>query len=281
MKTLFLSIFILFGFATFVQAQQVFDTPPDRVWDKDHYVERVAVPYAHLRRADVLYSHRVWRVIDMREKINHPLYYPHVETNGRINFISVLLKGVKEGSLHAYSPAADDFTIPFSQEEIENAIAKVDTVRNRFNPYTGEQLPDTVIVTSIDVADFSKIRLKEEWFFDMQRSVFECRILGVCPIRDEYDNEGNHKGIRPLFWIYFPEARNILVKHEVYNRSNDAQRLTFDDFFFRRMFNSYVVKESNVYDRYVSEYTTGMDALLESERLEEQRFLYEHDLWEY
>ena len=50
MKTLFVSILILFGVATFVHGQQVFDTPPDRVWDKDHYVERVAVPYPHLRR---------------------------------------------------------------------------------------------------------------------------------------------------------------------------------------------------------------------------------------
>lgn len=280
MKTLFVSILILFSFAPFVKAQQVFDTPPDRVWDKDHYVDRVAVPYANVRRSDAFYSRRVWRVIDLREKINHPLYYPHVETNGRINFISVLLKGVKEGSIKAYHPANDDFTVPLSQEEIEKALVVADSTP-RFDPFTGEQLPDTVIVMPIDVSSFSKIRLKEEWFFDMQRSVFECRILGVCPIRDDYDNEGNFRGTRPLFWIWFPEARNVLVKHEVYNRSNDAQRLTFDDFFFRRMFNSYVVKESNVYDRYISDFTTGMDALLESERLEEQRFLYEHDLWEY
>ncbi|NLL28810.1 MAG: gliding motility protein GldN [Bacteroidales bacterium] len=280
MKTLFVSILILFGVATFVHGQQVFDTPPDRVWDKDHYVERVAVPYPHLRRADVFYAHRVWRVIDLREKINHPLYYPHVETNGRINFVSVILKGVEEGSIRAFNAVTDDFTVPLSQEEIENALVVADSTP-RFDPFTGEQLPDTVIIMPLDVSSFTKIRLKEEWFFDMQRSVIECRILGVCPIRDEYDDEGNLKGFRPLFWIYFPEARNIFVKHEVYNRYNDGQRLTFDDFFFRRMFNSYVIKESNVYDRYISEIYTGMDALLESERLEEQRVLFEHDLWEY
>jgi len=117
--------------------------------------------------------------------------------------------------------------------------------------------------------------------FDRQRSVLECRILGICPLREEYDIDGNLKGTRADFWIYFPEARNVLVKNEVFNRFNDGQRLTYDDWFFKRLFGSYVIKETNVYDRYINMYATNLDALLESERIENDTFVFEHDLWEY
>jgi hypothetical protein len=41
------------------------------------------------------------------------------------------------------------------------------------------------------------------------------------------------------------------------------------------------MKESNVYDRNISTYKNGLDALLEGKRIEEEIFTYEQDLWEY
>ena len=98
------------------------------------------------------------------------------------------------------------------------------------------------------------------------------------------DDQGNVREgaiLRPLFWIYYPEARKILVNTEAFNRGNDAERRTFDDIFQRRMFNSYIIKESNVYNRRIDEYKTGLDALLESDRIKEEVVNMEHDLWEY
>ncbi|MFA5492865.1 MAG: gliding motility protein GldN, partial [Bacteroidales bacterium] len=77
------------------------------------------------------------------------------------------------------------------------------------------------------------------------------------------------------------QLRPYLVRYEYFNRKNDGQRLTYDDAFNKRMFGSYIIKESNVYDRYISSYTTGIDALLESERIKNDIFIFEHDLWEY
>lgn len=281
MKTLFVSVVIMLGF-TMASLAQVFDTPPDRVWDKEYYPDRVAVPYPHLRKADVFFAKRVWRVIDLREKINHPLFFPVQQpANGRISLMGTILKGIEENSITAYRASDDEFKVPMTQEEVNQILMKVDTIKDRFDPFTGEQLPDTVISTPFDLASVTMFRVKEDWVFDRQRSVLECRILGICPLREEYDADGNLKGTRADFWIYFPEARNVLVKNEVFNRFNDGQRLTYDDWFFKRLFGSYVIKETNVYDRYINSYATNLDALLESERVENDTFVFEHDLWEY
>ena len=49
----------------------------------------------------------------------------------------------------------------------------------------------------------------------------------------------------------------------------------------KRMFSSTIVKEGNVYNRKVSEYMVGLDALLEAEKIKAEIFNIEHDLWEY
>ncbi|MBN2764205.1 MAG: hypothetical protein JXR41_14020, partial [Bacteroidales bacterium] len=69
---------------------------------------------------------------------------------------------------------------------------------------------------------------------------------------------------------------------EIFNRNNDAQRISFDDFFMQRRFNSYIFAESNVYDnRWINSYAIGEDALLEAEKIKDWLFNIEHDLWEY
>jgi gliding motility associated protien GldN len=124
--------------------------------------------------------------------------------------------------------------------------------------------------------------IKEDWFFDRQRSVMEVRILGICPLASKTDpSTGEVLGYKPLFWIYFPQLRPLLSKQSVFIGQNSSMPLTFEDMFQKRMFSSYVHKESNVYDRPISSYTSGLDALLESERVREDVMNFESDLWHY
>ncbi len=126
--------------------------------------------------------------------------------------------------------------------------------------------------------------IKEQWYFDKQTSTLNVRILGICPIR-EYMREGDTSGQvqrQKVFWIYYPEARPLLATNLVQNPYNEARQQSFDDMFIKRMFNSYIVKESNMYnDRDISSYLIGKDAMLESKRIEDKIFNYEQDLWEY
>ena len=114
----------------------------------------------------------------------------------------------------------------------------------------------------------------------------EVRIIGLSPIRFyvKDDDGGEDAEVRKsmVFWIYFPEVRRILADHEVFNNNNDAERRTFDDIFFKRYFNSFIVKVSNVYDdRGIADYSLGIQSLLEAEALKKKITDYEQDLWEY
>ena len=191
----------------------------------------------------------------------------------------IVMDGLKEGTITAYDiSATDEFLVPLTYQEVESR--QVDTINQLLQrPYPPYEEYDTVIFTEFDITKIKRMRLKEDWYFDKQRSQMMVRIIGICPVMmKERDGE---EVSEPLFWIYFPEGREIFSKALIYNRFNDAMRLTFDDAFWKRMFNSYIYKESNVYDRRISEYATGLDALYEAERVKHEIFEFEHDLWEF
>lgn len=250
---------------------QVLDGP----YVKEHVPTRRVVPYPFLREADVMWSKRIWRVIPLNEKMNHPLKLPyHNQTNDRKSLIDVIFDAAIAGDLTAYTGEhAEEFAERLTPQEVKNYGASDDTV--------DVQQPDGSVTREVSHKEFNrddviKYRIKEDWFFDRQRSVMECRIIGIAPVVED-----TIKKIEKVpFWIYFPEARHVFVNKEVFNRFNDAERRTFDDIFQKRMFSSYIIKESNVEDRRIKDYAAGLDALLESQRIKEDLFNLEHDLWE-
>ncbi len=274
-----LLIILIIGFAAGEEA--IGQNVLDGVYVKEHYPTRRVVPYAHLREADVMWSKRIWRKLDLREKINHPLYFPVERIKDRRSLAQVIIEAVREGSLTAYDGFDDEFTMTLTKAEIENKLVKVDTfyVENPEPPYNLEMKVSRNELRPDIIKEF---RIKEDWFFDKQRSVMDVRIIGIQPVKENIDpTTGEVRGTEPMFWIYFPEARNIFASAEVFNRTNDAERRTMEDIFWKRMFGSYVYKENNVYDRRINEYKTGIDALLEAEKIKEEIFTIEHDLWEY
>jgi len=264
-----------------VQAQTVLDG----AFIKEHTKTQRVVPYPYIREADVMWERRVWRMIDLREKINLPLYYPVKPINDRKSLFDVIKQGVLEdGSITAYNPGAvgqdDEFKVPFTPAEVKGLLSKIDTLQ-RPNLVTDEM--ETIIDTSdVTSENIKQYLLKEDWIFDRQRSVMDIRIIGICPMKEVIDkNDGSVRGYQPLFWLYFPELRYVLVNWDVFNRENDAERRSFDHLFWTREFNSTITKVSNVYDRNISEYQTGMDALLQSEEIKADLFNFEHDLWNF
>ncbi len=282
MKKLLVVLSLCMGVSTFISVETVAQNVLDGVYVKEHYPTRKVVPYTHLREADVMWSTRIWRKLDLREKINHPLYFPTEPIKNRRSLTQVIIEAVREGSLTAYDPLDDEFTMTLTKAEIERKLSFIDTLYIE-DPEPPYELTMQVVEEDFDPANVKEIRLKEDWFFDRQKSILDVRIIGIQPVTDNIDRStGEIRGKEPMFWVYFPEARNIFASAEVFNRQNDAERRTLEDIFWKRMFGSYIYKEKNVYDRLVSDYMlNGIDQLLEAEKIKEEIFILEHDLWEY
>lgn len=245
----------------------------------------VVVPYTYIREADVDYYKRVWREIDLREKLNHPLYYPiepiYEFGSIRRSLFDVLKFGIEKKVLTPYEDY--DFQVPLTQSEA-NDLLFVESVEYTEDLETGE-LTETTVLNPIGADQVTSYRIKEDWFFDRERSVLEVRILGIQPLINVIDlSTGETKGQKGLFWIYYPEARYILVAHKTFNTKNDGfpEKLNFEDLFRKRIFNSYIYQETNVYNnRRLDQHTKGIDRLIEARKIEQEIINYEHDLWQY
>ncbi|MRT92442.1 gliding motility protein GldN [Ancylomarina sp. 16SWW S1-10-2] len=278
-------IFLLVGLiilCSFYQANA--QTTATSIYSKNHIVNEKPIPYAHIREADVMFSKLIWRVINLREKMNQPMYYPTRPMDDRYSLIDLLMFGIENEGLTAYDTEDDEFTQPLTLEDIRSKFgAGVDTIRQP-NRETG--LMETKIVPrSMTTSEVTKYWVKEQWIFDKQSSTLQVRIIGLCPIR-EYVKDGDSEldGLRKkkMFWIFFPEARQLLATHEVFNQFNDARRFSYDDLFMKRRFSSYITQVSNVHDnRSIESYTVGLQTMLESERIKNDIMNMESDFWEY
>ncbi len=280
MRKLFLSLSLAlfgFGFSNTVEAQHVLDN----IYVKEHIANHRPVPYPSIREADIMWSKRVWRIIDLREKMNLALYYPTTRMDDRFSLIDLLLHGIQYEGLTAFSAKADDeFKVRITYEEAIQEMGATTDSTEVLNPATNK-MELVQIVKEVRSDDVKQILVKEVWYFDRNYSRLDVRIIGICPILEFVNTEGAIIK-KQAFWIYYPEARSLLARNEVFNATNDAQRRSFDDIFIKRYFGSYVVKEANVYNnRGIQDYAVGVEAMLESDRVRGEIFNFEHDLWEF
>jgi gliding motility associated protien GldN len=128
-----------------------------------------------------------------------------------------------------------------------------------------------------------KYRIVEDWFFDKRRSKMDVRIISISPYLMYTDVEDDEQ-LASAGTYFYPEIRQLLVNHKIYNEQNMMDRMCFDEYFQRRLFNSVIVKESNVYDREIDKYIDNKNSLaqlLEAEKIKENIRTYEHNAWEY
>jgi gliding motility associated protien GldN len=257
--------------------------PPPDGGGSGRTIKRV-VPYTHIREADVMWARRVWRTIDLREKMNHPLYCPTEAINDRKSLFDVIKQGLLvDGSITAYDPGPlvddDEFRKPFLAADLREMFMRIDTQYTE-SLETGD-MEMVIQEIPLESRDIKMYLLKEDWIFDKQRSTLDIRIIGIAPMKEIRGDDGELRGYRPLFWLYYPECRYVFASWVAFNRENDAERRSFEDIFWKRQFSSYITKWSNVYDRRINVYRTGLNALLEGEEIKQALFEFEHDLWNY
>ncbi|MEO7924029.1 MAG: gliding motility protein GldN [Chitinophagaceae bacterium] len=259
----------------------------DNAFDKSTLTARTPLIYEHLRWDDALYAEKVWRELDLREKMNKVFQYEAVDDNGSQMFINMLLKAVNSGEITAFTD--DRFTTPLGVADIQQMTAgKTDTVPEYDIKQIDKIIGYVVTRASFDPKTVTKLRLKEEWVFDRESSRMFCRILGIGILKTEYYpnvQPPKERGTSSLFWVYYPDLRPMLVKAEVYNPKNMGQsRMTWEELFESRMFSSYIVKSTldNPANKMIKNYIKDpILALLEGDNIKEKIFNFEQDLWSY
>jgi len=259
-----------------------FDIPLDGYYKKTNIINNHVTPYANIREADAVFKKRVWEEIDVREKVNAYLASP------KARLIDILMTAIAAGELTAYDPVvanpvpgSDGFDTPLKPAQARAKMADSALV-NIIDKGTGEKTGSKMVAGDFQPDSVVKFRIKEDWIFDKQRSVWEPRILWIAPmVKPKVEGTNLALDYQPAFWIYFPAARQILVTHEAFNRNNDATDLSFDDVFLKRLFHGYVVKVSNDKDERIKDYAQGIDRLYESERIKKQLMDWELNLWQY
>jgi gliding motility associated protien GldN len=261
------------------KAAKPFDRPLDGYYKKNNILSAKVTPYANLREADVTFAKRVWREIDLREKMNQYLASP------KQRLIDVLMAALDAGELTAYDPTAskDDPNGDSFSKQITGAQARSkmsdSSVVDKFDK-DGNKIGSEVRAGEFNPDSVIKFRIKEDWVFDKQRSIFEPRIIGIAPLVKP-KAAGLDLDYQPAFWLYFPDVRPILAVKEAVSRNNDATGLSFDDVFVKRLFSSYIVKQSNDKDERIRDYAQGIDKLYESEKVKKSLLDYEFSLWKY
>lgn len=282
--------FLLLGLAMVAVAPQRLKAQDilTEVYTREHIPNKAPVPYAYIREADVMWAKDIYRMIDLRQRQNLPLLYPVKPINDRYNLVQLILWGIDNEGIRAFSSVdtRNEFTIPLDRNQIDE-VFDAGTQTIKVPDINTGMVKDTVIQNERKTDEVKQIMIKEKWFFDKNHSVMNVRIVGICPIRiyNKVDDQGLPTEAilkEKTFWVYFPEIRPLLARHEIFNNGNDAQRISFDDYFMQRRFDSYIFAESNVYEnRPITTYAVGMDAMLEAERIKTWLLETEHDLWEY
>lgn len=252
--------------------------------------DRTALPYQQLRQEDAMYDQRIWREIDTREKINLPFRYGADEDNGNQRFISILFKAIQDGpdngGVTAFSNVDDRFTTPMTKAEVAKAISG-GSVSVPIYDAQGNVTGNKEVMAEVNLDSFYKFHIKEEVIFDKQSSRLFWRILGIAPVKRVITASGVDLGYTELFWVYYPDMRPILAKYYVYNGKNFGARMTWEDLFESRMFRGRIIKSTldNPFDQYLSNQTgikqSPILQLLQGDRIQNEIFNYEQNLWSY
>ena len=262
-----------FLFAQTAEPVEALSPPPlDDITQRSVIAEHQPLAYQPIREADIFWEKRLTRIVDTREKMNLPFVSPESP------LFNILAEAALQGDLPIYSTEDDHFTKQMNNEDLKKELFQKDTIFN-IDVETGEERTE-IVENSINWEDVKRFRLKESWFFDANTGSLRVRILGIAPMIEVKDENGDFRFEKPLFWVYYPSARPLLASHKAITPGgNYSTTTTWEDIFEMRYFASTVTKENNIYDRRLQDYLSGTDMVMQAERIEDELFNHEQDMW--
>jgi gliding motility associated protien GldN len=253
-------------------------------------IEGLFIPRPYLRKADEKFRRRVWRVIDLRQKLNKSWTWPRnpvskifweLGTNG-------LCRAYNSDSLRSIITPEGIVAKCNTSIEMKVLNSVFDSQQPGFDEQDESNYHDSTVPVIFKWEMIYKFEIVEDWIFDYKLGEMRPVIIAIAPIRKVVMKEGGKEVTiedKP-YWLKMDDCRPTLAKSQVFNRYNDAMRLNWDQQINGyRLFDSYIVKTTDYDDRYLNlknEFKEDPVALLlESEKIKNDLFIFEHDLWEY
>jgi gliding motility associated protien GldN len=247
------------------------------------------------RADDIVWSRVVYRVIDMREKQNYQLYFPMRASEEYRSLFRVMLDAICTG-VPVYKRNARDLKPEFNDstrlagEELSKAFAYDNSNEN--NLIQEDAVTKELKVSNDQYYNYVKNQFKfliqEIVFFDKHTSRMYTKILAIAPLYALHpDNTQSQKSIKyfqqsVLCWFAFDELRPYLAKQYVIPNGNETQRLTYDEYFAQKLYSSYLLGDSNMFNRMLLDYVVDpIKIKKEQDRIETELLNFEQDLWEY
>ena len=293
-RLLVIVFFLINGLLASAQNKNIFD--PDSVVNKpiskdslkiDSIKQKEALlkarpfPLPDPNPKEIRFYHRYWRDIDLQDKKNQVFSRPGA------TLIEAILAGIKDGKIIAYdpmggtpdAPAGDAFITPLSYNDLMSHLsdtAMVDQFDKDGNKTGSIAKPNPF--TPDKIAGY---RIKEDVYYDKQRSRIITRIVGIAPLQKLSLSSGDSLGVQPLCWIKFKECRRVLITIDE-DGPNKKIGLTMDDIFLQRRFNAKIVQESNPLNARIKDYETtpaGQDK--EAARIEAKLSEFKKNMFTY
>ncbi len=244
------------------------------------------MPYEYVNDRDVIFQKKVWEVLPLDQRQNLVYYFPLEETIDRKPLWNVLKDAVMNGKIkEVYDD--DTFKMKLNLKELQSKFIRTDTTEYGREQYMLEGRIDNQYIYDVVIRpeDVKEYRTMGMWYLDRNAGELKYRLLGLAPVVTDINTKGREfEQAVPLFWIFFPDARETLYNTYAFNEKNSAMKMNFDYMFNARKFTGTIYKTDNIYgDRNISDYVQGnaMMQLLEAERVKESIRDLEDDLWNY
>ncbi len=263
------------------------------------------------RRDDIVYSRIVYRIIDMRYKQNYQLYFPvRYDDPEYRSLFKVIVDAMVDG-LPVYRKAMDKIKPTFTDQNIipKAQIPSLFLISDPLADYSDDTCHYNVECSDAMLLHYNpdkdemtfhfypyegfvrnqlKYLIQEEIFFDKHYSRLYSKIIGIAPMQSDMIQTNDSTNLMQavqesmLFWIAFDELRPYLAKQYLIPQQNDTRRVTFDEFFAKKLYTSYLIGDSNMYDRMILSYAKSEEEIKkEQQRIADELLTFEQDLWEY
>lgn len=264
-------------------------------------VKNSPIPYGFVEEKDVLKSTVVWEIIDLNDKVNQPIYHNEdgLVTKNK-SLYQILFDAIISGKI---KEVYDDelFQTRLTPEQISKRVvfetlnnAGIDKMNEQGGTLTPEQIKEYTDRFEVKTENVKLIKVKGVWYIDRRDGQMKYRLLGIAAMGQDPTTMGqvgpdgkpiaNKDELIDLFWVWYPDAREVLANSVVFNSKNLSSDITFDDILNARRFSSIIYKSDNglgtgVIKDYIPE---DADAQLEeSERIKSQILQMENDMWNY